>query len=135
MDNEKILELFNNLVSGKFANSKFQLMRIYGACEREQEAIKKNKFIDEKLKDSNRGYVIHRISDDMAIIQYREDIFNDGTTEWYCPSYNDKISHDLYNTFDKALIAAVSMKTNNSNAAEYIFKMLDMEGKENNVQS
>lgn len=127
MDNEQILELFNNLASGKFVNSKFQLLRIYGAHEREQEKIKKNKILDEILKDDKRGYTIHRISDDMAIIQYHEDIFNDGTTEWYCPSCNDAISHNVYNTFDKALIAAVAMKTDNSKAAEYIFKMLDME--------
>lgn len=128
MDNEQILELFNNLVSGKFVNSKFQLLRIYGAYEREQQEIQKNKVLDERLKDGRRGYTIHRISDDMAIIQYHEDIFNDGITEWYCPSCNDKISHDLYDTFDKALIAAVAMKTDNLKAAEYIFKMLDMEG-------
>lgn len=130
MDNEQILELFNNLVSGKFANSKFQLLRIYGAYEREQQEIQKNKALDKRLKDDKRGYAIHRISDDMAIIQYHEDIFNNGTAEWYCPSYNDKISHDLYDTFDKALIAAVAMKTDNSKATEYIFKMLDMESEE-----
>lgn len=126
MDNEQILELFNNLVSGKFANSKFQLLRIYGAYEREQDAIKKNKSIDEQLKDSKR-YIIHRISDNMAIVEYCEKMFGKDIENWFSPVYNDRISNNVYDSFDKALIALVAMKTDNIEASGYIFKMLDME--------
>lgn len=127
MDIEQIFEFFSDLVSGKKPNGKIHLARIYGAYEREQEKIEKNKELDEKLRDSRRRYAIHGISDDMAIVQYYEDIFKDGTGEWYCPAHRGDISHNLYDSFDKALIALIASKTDNIQASEYIFKMLDME--------
>lgn len=126
MEIEQIFDFFSDLVSGKKPNGKFQLAMIYDAYEREKEIIVKNKALDDELRDSKKRYTIHRISGDMAIIQYHDDIFKDGTEEWYCPAYNDIISHELYDSFDKALIAVVAMKTDNLKASEYIFKMLDM---------
>lgn len=129
MDNEQIIEFFNDCISGKKPNGKFQLLRIYGAYEREQQEFQKNKPIDEKLKDNKRGYTIHRISDDMAIVEYHEKMFKDIDVEnWFCPVVNDRISNVVYDSFDKALIALVAFKMGNIQASEYIFKMLDMEG-------
>lgn len=127
MDTEHIFEIFSDLVSGKKPNSKFQLARIYGAYEREQEGIKKNRILDEELKNQKKNYSIHRISDDLVVVQYYDDIFKNGIEEWYCPAYKDKVSHNVYDSFDKALIAAISLKTNNLAASEYIFKMLGIE--------
>lgn len=131
MEIEQIFEFFNDLVSGKKPNGKFQLARIYGAYEREQEEIEKNKILDEKLKGGRKRYTIHRISDDMAILEYQEKIFKDIEVEnWFAPAYQDRISNKVYDSFDKALIALVAFKTDNVQASEYIFKMLDMESRE-----
>lgn len=127
MENEKIIEFFSDCVSGKKPNGKFQLLRIYGAYEREQEKIQKNKPLDENLKGNNRRYTIHRISDDMSIVEYHDKMFKDINVEnWFSPAIKDRISNVVYDSFDKALIALVAFKMNNLNASEYIFKMLDM---------
>lgn len=131
MDNEQIIEFFSDCISGKKANGKFQLLRVYGAYEREQQEFQKNKPLDEKLKGNKRGYTIHRISDDMAIVEYHDRMFKDIDVEnWFCPTYNDRISNNVYDSFDKALIALVAMKSGDIEASEYIFKMLDMDKKE-----
>lgn len=127
MDNEQIIEFFGDCISGKKPNGKFQLLRIYGAYEREEREFQKNKALDEKLKDNKRGYTIHRISDDMAIVEYHDRMFEDIDVEnWFCPAFNDRISNNVYDSFDKALIALVAMKNGDIEASEYIFKMLDM---------
>lgn len=126
MDNEQIVEFFSDCISGKKSNGKIQLLRIYSAYEREQQEIQKNKPLDEKLKD-NKRYTIHRISSDMAIVEYHERIFEDIDVEnWFSPAFNDRISNVMYDSFDKALIALVAFKTNNIQVSEYIFKMLDI---------
>lgn len=131
MDNEQVLEFFSDCVSGKKPNGKFHLLRIYGAYERELERIEKNKILDEKLKDSCRRYSIHRISDDMAIVEYHDKIFKDIDKEnWFAPAFENRISNTVYDSFDKAMIALVAHKTDNVRAAECIFKMLDMDGEE-----
>lgn len=126
MDTEHIFEFFSDCVSGKKPNGKFQLARIYGAYEREQERISKNKPIDEQLKDSHKRYSIHRISDDMAIVEYHEKMFGEDAESWFGPVLYDRISNNVYDTFDKALIALIAFKADNPKASEYIFKMLDM---------
>lgn len=121
------MSFFSDCVSGKKPNGKFQLLRIYGAYERAQQEIQKNKPLDEKLKDNKRVYTIHRISDDMAIVEYHDKIFSNIDVEnWFAPAIKDRISNNVYDTFDKALIALVAMKSNDIEASEYIFKMLDM---------
>ena len=127
MDSEQIIEYFSDCISGKKPNGKFHLPRIYGAYEREKKEFQKNKPLDEKLKDNKRGYAIHRISDDMAIVEYHEKMFKDIDVEnWFSPVVNDRISNVVYDSFDKALIALVAMKNGDIEASEYIFKMLDM---------
>lgn len=131
MDSEQIIEFFSDCISEKKPNGKFQLLRIYGAYERERQEIQKNKALDEKLKDNKREYAIHRISDDMAIVEYHDRMFKDIDVEnWFCPAFNDRISNNIYDSFDKALIALVAMKNGDIEASEYIFKMLDMNKKE-----
>lgn len=127
MDIEQIFEFFSDCVSGKKPNGKFQLARIYGAYEREQERISKNKLIDEQLKDGHKRYSIHRISDDMAIVECHDRMFKDIDVEnWFCPVLNSRISNNVYDSFDKALIALIASKTDNIRATEYIFKILDI---------
>ena len=127
MNIDEIYNYFSDLVNGIKPNGKFQLARIYGAYEREMEEIKKNKVIDEKLSSFRKNYYIHRIADEMAIIEYREDIFRDGREIWFAPVYEDRISNTVYDTFEKALIGLLTMKTDNANADEYIFRMLGIQ--------
>lgn len=127
MDNEQILQLFEDCMSGKKPNGKYQILRIYGAYTREQEEIKKNKPLDEQLEKHHRSHTIHRITDNMAIVEYHEKMFKEDVDSWFSPAFGDRISGNVYDSFDKALIALVAMKSSDIQASEYIFKMLGME--------
>lgn len=127
MENEKIIKLFEDCLSGERSNGKFQLLRIYGAYERERKEMERDKPLDEQLRKRNRRYTIHRISDDMAIVEYHEKMFDLDIDSWFSPALGDRISCNVYGSFDKALIVLVTMKSNDIQASEYIFKMLDMD--------
>lgn len=127
MDNEKIIKLFEDCLSSEKPNGKFRLLRIYGAYQREQREMEKDKPLDEQLGKHNRRYTIHRISDNMAIVEYHEKMFDHDIDSWFSPALGDRISCNVYDSFDKALIALMTMKSNDIQASEYIFKMLDMD--------
>lgn len=127
MENEKIIKLFEDCLSGERPNGKFQLLRIYGAYERERKEMEKDKPLDEQLRKCNRRYTIHRISDNMAIVEYHEKMFDRDIDSWFSPTLGERISCNVYDSFDKALIALVAMKSNDIEASEYIFKMLGMD--------
>lgn len=123
------MEYISELVSGKKPNGKIQLARIYGAYERECEAIEKEKLVENAIWKKRKSYEIHRISDDMYIIEYKEDIFGDGRKSWfspYCGTASKRLSETLYKTFDEALIALVCMKKECEDAVPYICRMLNM---------
>lgn len=127
MDASEIMDFFRDCVSGKKVNGQIQLLRIYGSYQREQECILKDKPIADRLKDSKCQYTIHRISDDMAIVEYHDLSFSHSDTKtWFSPVVNDRIDHTVYDSMDKALIGLIAFKKNDQHAAEYIFKMLDM---------
>lgn len=127
MENEQIIKLFEDCLSGEKPNGKFQLLRIYGAYERECEEIAKDKSLEAQIKSHHKRYTIHRITDNMAIVEYHEKMFGKDIDGWFSPALGDCISHNVYDSFDKALIALVAMKSNDIQASEYIFKMLGME--------
>lgn len=126
-------EYINELVSGKKPNWEMHLGRIYGAYERECDEIKKEAEVEDVIH-KRKGLIshkIHKITDEMYIVEYNKDIFNDGKKNWFTPFYNtsqEKILKDVvYETFDKALIALICVKNNCEDAAPYIYKMLGME--------
>ena len=123
---DEIHEYFSELVSGEKPNGKIQLARIWGAYQREAEKEQKCEEVREKIYQRYKNIEIHMISDDMYIIEYHEDIFNDGTSNWYSPYLGGSFRCSLYDNFDKALIALIAMKTNNIGAVPYICKMLDI---------
>lgn len=126
---DQIMEYISELVSGKKPNGKILLARIYGAYERECEAVEKEKSVKNAIGDNRRNYEIHMISDDMYIVEYKEDIFRDGKKNWfapYCGEPRKKLSNTLYKTFDGALIGLICMKMGCENAVPYIFRMLNM---------
>ena len=63
----------------------------------------------------------------MAIVEYHEKMFSKDIDSWFSPALGERISSSVYDSFDKALIALVAMKSNDIEASEYIFKMLGME--------
>ena len=127
MDASEIMDFFRDCVLGKKVNGQIQLLRIYGSYQREQECILKDNPIADRLKDSKCQYTIHRISDDMAIVEYHDLSFSHSDTKtWFSPVVNDRIDHTVYDSMDKALIGLITFKKNDQHAAEYIFKMLDM---------
>lgn len=125
MDNmDKICNYFKELLSEELGN-KIQLARIYGAYEREEEETKKNNQMLSAL-GVHKSCVLHKISDDITIIEYPEDFFKDGN-KWYKSAYKDRILPWMHDSFDIALIAAIVYKYNEKNAFDYIVKMLGME--------
>lgn len=90
------------------------------------EEIEKNKVIDEEAHYRFKNYSIRRITDDMAVIEYRKGIGE----IYFIPVFRSEIYGMMYDTFDKALIGLISTKTGNKNAEEYIFRMLDTANKE-----
>lgn len=126
MNTNEIFEYFKNLVFDDKLGNKITLARIYGAYEREKENIEKNKVIEEKVRKRKWFHNIHRITDDMAIVEYHGDMCSDRTLIWYEPVYNENLSSYLYKNYDIALIAAISQKNGNIDATEYICKMLDI---------
>ena len=123
---DEIREYFSELVSGEKPNGKIQLARIWGAYQREAEKEQKCEEVREKINQRYKNIEIHMIFDSMYIIEYHEDIFNDGTSNWYSPYLEGNLSSDMYDSFDKALIALIAMKTGNTGAVPYICKMLDI---------
>lgn len=123
---DEIREYFSELVSGEMPNGKIQLARIWGAYQREAERDRICKEVREKINQRYKNIEIHMIFDGMYIIEYHEDIFSDGTSNWYSPYLGGSLRCSLYDSFDKALIALVAMKTNNTGAVPYICKMLDI---------
>ena len=123
---DEIYEYFSQLVSGEKLNGKVQLARIWGAYQREAERDGKCGKVRMKINRRYKNIEIHMISDDMYIIEYHEDIFKDGTNNWYSPYLEGSLRSDMYDSFDKALIALIAMKTGNTGAVPYICKMLDI---------
>ena len=123
---DEIREYFSELVSGEKPNGKIQIARIWGAYQRESEKEEKREEVRKKINQRYKNIEIHMISDGMYIIEYHEDIFKDGTSNWYSPYLEWNLGSCLYDSFDKALIALVAMKTGNAEAVPYICKMLDI---------
>lgn len=123
---DEIHEYFSELVSGEKPNGKILLARIWGAYQREVGREEKREEVRKKINQRYKNIEIHMISDGMYIIEYHEDIFKDGTNNWYSPYLKGNLRSDLYDSFDKALIALIAMKTGNTGAVPYICKMLDI---------
>lgn len=123
---DQIMEYISELVSGKKPNGRIQLARIYSAYERECAEIEKEAKVEKEVAKCRKFYEVHKISDDMYIVEYKEDIFNDGKKNWFSPYYNGHLSNAFYETFDHALVALLCMKNKCSDAAPYIYRILNM---------
>ena len=121
---DNINEFFEDLMNGK--NAKFNMMRVYGAYERECEENKKKQEIKDKFKFGNRYYNVHLVSDNIAIVEEQKE----GDTTGYFAYVNDRRSNWIWPTFEQALLCAVSIKlTGREDATEWMWKLV---GGENN---
>lgn len=116
---DNINEFFEDLMNGK--NAKFNMLRVYGAYERECEASKEAQTVEEKYKWPGRYYTAHKVNDDIYIVTE----MNKGLVTGYFAHVNGKKSHYLWPTFEQALLCAVSIKlTSREDATEWMWKLV-----------
>lgn len=116
---DNINEFFEDLMSKP--NAKFNMLRVYGAYERECEENKRKQEIEDRYKTSRGKAVAHIINDDIAIVEYSE--FN--MLMGYFADVNKDTSNYIWPTFEQALLCAVSIKlTGCENATEWMWKLV-----------
>ena len=122
LSNEEIIDKVTNLALGKVPNSKFQMLRMYGAFEREHE---KHEIIDkfrERVSNNILDDII-LISDTEAICIVRRRYLADSIC--YQPVILSNYQNILCDTLDEALILLVCMRKNCVDAAKYMMKLME----------
>lgn len=116
---DNINEFFEDLMNGK--NAKFNMLRVYGAYERECERIKKEQEIKKVYKNTADYRNVFIVNDDIAIVELHEY----GNITGYCAHVNNRKADYVWNTFEEALLAAVSIKiAGNEDATEWMWKLV-----------
>ena len=118
---DNINEFFEGLMNKP--NAKFNMLRVYGAYERECEENKKIQEVEERYRHdySESQYTAHKVSDDIYIVTET----TKGVITGYFAHVNGKKSDVLWYTFEQALLAAVSFKlTGNFAATEWMWKLV-----------
>lgn len=119
---DNINEFFEDLMNGK--NAKFNMLCVYGAYKREGEIEKRIDDIREKYKLTSNYCDVYIINEDIAIVELQDY----GKIIGYCAHVNDKKSHYIWNTFEQALLCAVSIKlTGREDATEWMWKLVGWE--------
>lgn len=133
---DEIFEYVKHLIENEKTGGKVILARMYGAYEREMEEVRKEREVEGHIYDGDRGKVaLHKVSDDMYIIEYKPDKRSGGFDRtMYAPYRDGVLRHEVWPSFDEALIALVAMKTKFESAVPYIARMLGLDsGGENNA--
>lgn len=116
---DNINEFFEDLMNGK--NAKFNMLRVYGAYERECEENKRKQEIEDKYDWPGCSYVAHIVNDDIAIVEE----LHRGDTKGYYSHVNGEKKNILWPTFEQALLCAVSIKlTGREDATEWMWKLV-----------
>lgn len=116
---DNINEFFEDLMSKP--NAKFNMLRVYGAYERECENIKEIQDVEKEYKWPGSYYTTRKVNDDIYIVTE----MNKGLVTGYFAHVNGKKSHYLWPTFEKALLCAVSIKlTGREDATEWMWKLV-----------
>ena len=116
---DNISEFFEDLMNKP--NAKINMLRVYGAYERECEDNKRKQEIEDRYKTSRGRAVAHIINDDIAIVEYSE--FN--MLMGYFADVNKETSNYIWPTFEMALLCAVSIKlTGREDATEWMWKLV-----------
>lgn len=116
---DNINEFFEDLMNGK--NAKFNMMCVYGAYKREGEIEKRIDDIREKYKLTSNYCDVYIINEDIAIVELQDY----GKIIGYCAHVNDKKADCTWDTFEQALLCAVSIKlTGSEDATEWMWKLV-----------
>jgi len=118
---DQALEKIEKLVNGEIPNGKFQLLRMYGAFERDQE---RNKIID-----AFRERVSNFILDDIIIFSENEAVCtvkrrDNKNIIYYQPVILSNYSNILCDSLDEAIITLVCMRNDCEDSASYMMKLL-----------
>lgn len=120
---DNINEFFEDLMNKP--NAKINMLRVYGAYEREEEINKRKREIEDEYDWPRTFNIVHIISDDIAIVEQR---FNNDNVNGYFAHVNNKKSHYIWPTFEQALLCAVSIKlTGREDATEWMWKLVEGE--------
>lgn len=116
---DNINEFFENLMNSK--NAKFNMLRVYGAYERECEENKRKQEIEDKYDWPGCHHEVYLISDDIAILEQQWH----GKVKGYLAHVDNKKSNYILPTFEMALLCAVSIKlTGREDATEWMWKLV-----------
>lgn len=116
---DNINEFFEDLMNRP--NAKFNMLHVYGAYKRECERIKKEQEIEKAYKNTADYSNVFIVNDDIAIVE----LHGYGNITGYCAHVNNRIAHYVWNTFEEALLAAVSIKlTGREDATEWMWKLV-----------
>ena len=116
---DNIHEFFEGLMNRP--NAKVNMLRVYGAYERECEMGKREKEIKDKYDYPGYCYQVHILNDDIAIVEEQYQ----GKTEGYYAHVGDRKSNCLWTTFEQALLCAVCIKmTGREDASEWMLKLV-----------
>lgn len=117
---DNINEFFEDLMNKP--NAKFNMLRVYGVYERECEENSKEEEIRKQYKFTAPQLKLNPkiINDNIAIIELK-----DKNYVGYIAHVNGKKSDYLWNTFEEALLCAVSIKlTGREDATEWMWKLV-----------
>ena len=121
---DNINEFFENLMNRP--NAKFNMLRVYGAYERECEENKRKQEIEDKFKIAGYYCVANIINDNITIVEEQKM----GKITGYFAYVDNMASYRRWPTFEQALLCAVSIKlTGREDATEWMWKLV---GGENN---
>lgn len=116
---DNINEFFEDLMNSK--NAKVNMLRVYGAYERECEAIKETQNVEKEYKWPANHYDAHKVNDDIYIVTE----MNKGLVTGYYAYVDNKRSFVCWPTFEQALLCAVSIKlTGREDATEWMWKLV-----------
>lgn len=116
---DNINEFFEGLMNGK--NAKFNMLRVYGAYERECEESELIKKIEDKFHWPGKYYTAYKIREDIYIVAEMDK----GIVSGYFTCIDGKPSIYLCPTFEQALLCAVSIKlTGCEDATTWMWKLV-----------
>ncbi|WCF11502.1 hypothetical protein NDS46_31590 (plasmid) [Paenibacillus thiaminolyticus] len=129
---KEIEEYFQNLLTNA-PNGKYQLARIYGMAKRENDQIQEKRTLEDTLKLSQGGYIVETtvVSETIAIVEIELNSREKKETTFY-PIVNGKLCYECADSFDRALVIALSEKYGVRSLAPAIVSILEMEKFETN---
>ena len=112
---DNINEFFEDLMNKP--DAKFNMLRVYGAYKRECEKNKKKQEIEEQYKNVIDCCQVYIVSNDIAIIKIQPN--------GYLAHVNNRRRCCVWDTFEQALLGAVSIKlTGSEDATEWMWKLV-----------